>query len=275
MQAYHIKEMASFSKDSLSEAATILEPVSNRVASPKANRASVAHQQMGALVVPEPTRKQGSLKQISSRSSITPMKSNQLKLENTSKFDHVFSWAALPVAPRMLQHQRTRICEQAASAFRLFDKDGNSKLSSVEFFEGMTSSGLSRDQVLHLMNIHKPKQPGFYHLDEFEDIFMALYPPEEAASQVRSNLEPVDGDEDICVVLDSPISDRNHPNPTPLTQKNAGIGSTFCWNWTVVAIGFYIMPLGLSVSYLTQPAEALRSRIEVIDTTMRQLHSRA
>jgi hypothetical protein len=234
-QAYHIKEMASFSKDSLSAAASISGPVSPAL-SPTRQHASMEQPQIKppdtAAVEKKAIFDSGPLESASakrlphkpSRVTITskhPTQSNP----DTSKFDHIFGWTVLPVAPRMLQHQKIQISQQAAAAFRAFDIDRNSKLSSVEFFEGMTSAGLSRDQVLHLMNIHKPKQPGFYHIEEFEDIFAALYPPEEVLSQAQSNLEPIEGDEDICIILDSPISDRNHPNPSPLTQKNAGVCS--------------------------------------------------
>jgi hypothetical protein len=123
----------------------------------------------------------------------------------------------------MLQDQKNRFSQKAADLFRAMDKDGNANLSSVEFFEGMTTKlGLSRDQVLHIMNIHKARQPGFYSFEEFEEIWLALQTTEESALHQHSALEPVDGDDDICVILDSPAVDQHHPNPIPLTRKNAG-----------------------------------------------------
>jgi hypothetical protein len=238
LQAYHIKEMSSFSSESLSAAAKVMEPVSRAVA-PTAHRASVSPTAQrfsvepvaslaqnktglegGSLVSPS-AKLQDSLK-IPSRPSIISPAQNQSNIQGKSDFDHIFSWTALPAAPRMLLHQRNRLSQQAAALFRSFDKDSNSQLSSVEFFEGMTSSGLSRDHVLHIMNIHKAKQKGYYSLEEFEDIFLALQPPEEVLSLQQSNLEPVDGDDDVCIIVDSPVSHRHHPNPSPLTRKNAG-----------------------------------------------------
>ena len=122
----------------------------------------------------------------------------------------------------MLPEHKARFSQQAAAAYRAFDKDGNGKLSSVEFFEGMmgSSMGLTRDQVIHLMKIQAPIQNGFVSSQEFEAMFFALQSEEEVVA--LQQLEPVDGDEDICVISDSPSPDRNHLNPSALTRKNAG-----------------------------------------------------
>jgi len=143
---------------------------------------------------------------------------------HTEKFAHILSWTKLPAAPRMLPEHKARFSQQAAAAYRAFDKDGNGKLSSVEFFEGMmgSSMGLTRDQVIHLMKIQAPIQNGFVSSQEFEAMFFALQSEEEVVALQQSVLEPVDGDEDICVISDSPSPDRNHLNPSALTRKNAG-----------------------------------------------------
>jgi hypothetical protein len=222
-QAYHVKEMANFSKDSVSTAAKILDPNSRLAESPNSRP------------MPEsmPSRKRATVVDGVPRSSHRPTVSYPMKttnhgqlqpeLHDNSKFDHILSWNTLPAAPRMLLHQKNYNSQKAADLFRAIDTDNNSKLSSVEFFEGMTTKfSLSRDQVLHLMNIHKPKQQGFYSLQEFEEIYLALQPPEEVASQQLTGLEPIDGDDDVCVIFDSPMLDQNRPNLVPLTRKNAG-----------------------------------------------------
>jgi hypothetical protein len=208
--------MANFSKDSLSAAAKILDPTSRMEESPS----------------PEsmPSRKRATLVQSMPQSNHRPTVSVptnhgrlQPELQDTSKFDHILSWNTLPAAPRMLLTQKNYTLQKAADLFRLMDTDGNSKLSSVEFFEGMTTKfSLSRDQVLHLMNIHKPKQQGFYSLQEFEEIYLAIQPSEEVTLQQHSALEPIDGDDDVCVIFDSPTLDQHRPNLVPLTRKNAG-----------------------------------------------------
>jgi len=88
-----------------------------------------------------------------------------------------------------------------------------------------SSMGLTRDQVIHLMKIQAPIQNGFVSSQEFEAMFFALQSEEEVVALQQSQqsiLEPVDGDEDICVISDSPSPDRNHLNPSALTRKNAG-----------------------------------------------------
>ena len=87
-----------------------------------------------------------------------------------------------------------------------------------------SSMGLTRDQVIHLMKIQAPIQNGFVSSQEFEAMFFALQSEEEVVALQQSIfiLEPVDGDEDICVISDSPSPDRNHLNPSALTRKNAG-----------------------------------------------------
>jgi hypothetical protein len=287
MQAYHIKEISNFSKDALSAAAKILEPVSRvpERARPSAGSAEALIQQNKPMPASVPTltetRHQTTplssssvhtntsrgLEHRGARASITFAPTNLVTdltaLQDKEKFDFIFSWARIPEAPRMLNSQKTQLSAQAAALYRAIDKDGNGNLNSVEFFEGMISQyGLSQDHVLHIIKILKSQQQGFYSFEEFQKIFFAiqtnLTATEVSLQHQQPNLEPVDGDEDICVIFDSPTADDRHPNPTALTPKNAGtlarvhtFGHNFAFN-------------------VTLPSEALRGKLGVIHSTIRQ-----
>ena len=248
--------MSNFSKESLSAAAKSLEPVQRQPVSrvPEGPRPSAGKltQQSKPVPVSPPNRNETRLEHHAtplhslpnhtntnrrySRASIIPANLSTVRpeLQDTRKFDFILSWATIPAAPRMLHGQKTQISAQAAALFRNIDKDGNGKLNSVEFFEGMISEyGLSRDQTLHIINILKSRQQGFYSFEEFQEIYFSIE-TNLAASEVvelsdspqhqRPRLEPVDGDDDICVIHDSlsPTADHRHPNPTALSPKNAG-----------------------------------------------------
>ena len=221
--------MAAFSKESLTVAAKILDPVVSHDTRSR-EPVTVTHR---STIVQEPRPK------VNHRASITATSSSadQPKFQEKSKsFDRILSWKNLPAASKtmafMPRDHKVQTSQKALEFFRAIDIDGNSKLSSVEFFEGMTTKlGLSRDQVLHIMNIHKPKQPGFYLFEEFEDIYTAVHASDDDASQQPTVEQPIDGDDDICVIFDSPSFDQSHPNPIPLTRRNAGV--TILW-WRVI-----------------------------------------
>lgn len=249
--------MSNFSKESLSTAAKSLEPVKRETVSrvherlrpsegnltqrsqpapaspPNRNETRLGHQ---ATPLDSSATHTNTNRGLASRASIVPANLSTVRpaLQDTRKFDFILSWATIPAAPRMLNSQKKQLSAQAAALFRAIDKDGNGKLNSVEFFEGMISEyGLSRDQVLHIINILKLRQQGFYAFEEFQEIYFAIE-TNLAASEVvelsdspqhqQPRLEPVDGDDDICVIYDSPspMADHRHPNPTALSPKNAG-----------------------------------------------------
>ncbi len=232
-QAYHVKEQANFSKESLDAANKLTTQMAQittgqaqaRVPAGRPDQELLGRSGNRATITQSPPLAElSALKKTSARASIS-LENPSATLADTAKFAHVLSWTKIPAAPRMLPQHKSRLSQQAADAYRAFDKDRNGKLSSVEFFEGMMGSGmgLSKDQVIHLMKIQTPAQNGFVSLQEFEGMFFALQSPDEVVALQQVILEPVDGDDDICVISESPSPDRNHPNPSALTRKNAGV----------------------------------------------------
>lgn len=294
---YHVKELANFSNESVSKsaAAKTLDPVSRAADGrlPSKELAKSVPQQSKFVNYATSNRHEASGKQSHRASIVLPTdKPNDQDVRDASKFENILSWERLPAGFRMLQDQKNQFSQKASDLFRAMDKDGNAKLSSVEFFEGMTTKlGLSRDQVLHIMNIHKARQQGFYSFEEFEEILLALQTIEDSALHQNSALEPVDGDDDICVILDSPAVDQHHPNPVPLTRRNAGALNSifmklFCSSHVLVINLIFIFATAachrlialffciddICPFVLTLFPEALRGKIDMIDNAMKLRH---
>jgi Ca2+-binding EF-hand superfamily protein len=219
--------MSDFSPESVSavaKAANAVPCAPAHAATPRRHRATVA--QRGSPAVEYSPKMPAIIGQSSTTAELEPRMTQTKKQslpQASSKFDHIFKWTAFPASVKV-SAQASQLSQQAAVFFRKIDKDGSASLSSVEFYEGMVSSdlGLSRDHILHIMNIFKSKQRGYYSLEEFEKIFVALQSPQHIASQQPSKSDSAESDEDIRIIADGPASVWHHPNPKALTQQNAG-----------------------------------------------------